>query len=80
MQTSHLDIPEPLRIIEQGGERILPVVFCGENRFPEYLSYQRRVFTHLEIPINHVVTDFSAAFTARRSMNSSPLLMPVTTT
>lgn len=51
-------VRDGLRILQKNGERIIIASFYGNNRPPEYLEYQKKVFAHLGIPINHVFADF----------------------
>lgn len=47
-----------MNTIEIGGERILPIVPFGGNRFPEYLEWNRKIFKHFDIPMNYVECPF----------------------
>ncbi|MBI4657885.1 MAG: hypothetical protein HY735_03380 [Verrucomicrobia bacterium] len=51
-------VRQGLRFLEKGGERLLVVAFCGNNRPPEFVEFQQKVFAHFNIPINHLFADF----------------------
>jgi hypothetical protein len=51
--------PTGLKLVKGGAERILVAAFCGNSRPPELADYQRRVFAHFGIPLNHILVDFA---------------------
>lgn len=47
-----------LKTITYLGETILPVIFYGGNRSPEFLEWNKKVIQHLDIPMNYVECGF----------------------
>lgn len=49
---------QKLTIIERNGEKILPVVLYGENRNPEVLEWNKKVYNYLGITMNYLRCPF----------------------
>ena len=50
-----------IKIIERDGEKILPVCLYGKNRNEDVLTWQKRVFSKFNLPLNYIECPFHIA-------------------